>query len=88
MKGILLDENYDLRIENGGFVIGETIDQEVSIILQLNQGHLRHDPILGPNLIQLIKSNASQTEVQTRVKLHLERDLKNYEQYKERIRLL
>ena len=88
MKGILLDENYDLRIENGGFVIGETLNQEVSIILQLNQGQLRHDPLLGPNLIQLINSNTSQTEIQTRVKLHLERDKKDFERYKERIRLL
>lgn len=51
---ILLDDSDDLNIVNGDFVIGESTLQEVGIILRLNSGELRNDPVLAPNLIQLL----------------------------------
>jgi hypothetical protein len=82
---LLLDENNDLRIEYGDFVLGESELQEVGIILQLNQGELRSDPLLGPNLVRLINSKASPLEVQTMVKVNLERDGKDYEKIKDQL---
>ena len=88
MKDILLDtENYDLRIENGDFVVGESLNQEVDLILRLSQGDLKEDPVLGPNLLQLIHANASKTELRQRIKQHLARDRKRYSDLKERINL-
>jgi phage baseplate assembly protein W len=83
----LTDENDDLIIENGDFKIGESLTQEVSTILRMNQGELKSDPLLGANLIQLINSNVSEDELQRRVKIHLNRDGKNYEEIKDLINL-
>lgn len=87
MQDILLDENNDLIIRNGDFQIGDSLSQEVSIILGLAQGELKSDPLLGPNLTLLMNSKANKTRVQTRVKLHLKRDGKDYEQIKKMIKV-
>lgn len=87
MKDALLDANDDLLIENGDFVIGESLTQEVGIILRLNQGQLKSDPLLGPNLVRLINSKASTQDIQTMVKTHLARDGKDYEQVKQLMQL-
>ena len=87
MIDILLDNNDDLAIENGDFLLGESLDQEVGIIIRLNQGDLKSDPILGPGLFRMINSNATDAEVKDKIKLHLERDGKNYEDIKEAIKI-
>jgi hypothetical protein len=84
---ILLDENGDLAIANGDFVIGESLDQEVAAILQINKGDLKEFPILGPNLIQLVNSNTSAIELKQLIKTELKRDGKSYQELKERIQL-
>ena len=77
---LLLDENDDIQFDtNGELVIGESTLQDVGIIARLNKGDLKSDPLLGPNLIELIHSNASRDEIVQRLRLHLERDGKNYE---------
>lgn len=87
MNDMLLDENDDLLIINGDFVIGESFDQEVGIILRMYPGELKEDPVLGPQLIRLINSNTSELEIKQLVKLHLARDGKDYEEIKERLKL-
>lgn len=82
MIDVSLGIDDDLGITDGDFTIGESLSQDVGIILRLNQGDLKSDPILGPNLIQLIKSKVSQQELQTIIKLHLERDGKDYNEVK------
>jgi hypothetical protein len=84
---ILLDENGDLAIASGDFVIGESLDQEVAVILQMNKGDLKEFPILGPNLIQLVNSNTSAIELKQLIKTELKRDGKSYQELKERIQL-
>lgn len=82
MIDIKLDINDDLGITDGDFTIGESLSQDVGIILRLNQGDLKSDPVLGPNLMRLINSKVSQQELQTIIKLHLERDGKDYNEVK------
>lgn len=84
-KDILLDDNDDVRIENGDFVIGDSLDQEVGLILRLNKGELKEDPIVGCDLIRLIHSNISESELKQIIKIQLARDGKSYEELKERI---
>ena len=84
---ILLDEGGDVRIDNGDFVVGESLDQEVQIILELAQGELKEDPLLGADLFRMINSNATEAELKQRVKVHLARDGKDYEALKERMKL-
>jgi hypothetical protein len=84
---ILLDANDDLDIVNGDFVIGESLLQEVGIILRLNSGELKSDPVLAPNLIQLVNSASNNQEFEERVRLFLKRDNKNYEDIKKLINI-
>lgn len=84
---ILLDDSDDLNIVNGDFVIGESTLQEVGIILRLNSGELRNDPVLAPNLIQLVNSASKEQEFEERVRLFLRRDNKNYEDIKKLINI-
>jgi hypothetical protein len=84
---ILLGADDDLITANGDLVIGECFTQEVGALVRLNQGELKSDPLLGPSLLRMINSNANQQEVQTLLKLHLERDGKNYDDVKGIIQL-
>lgn len=84
---ILLDENDDLLFANGDLVLGESVTQEVGILLRLNPGELKSDPILGAGLIRMIKSNAPKDKIKQRIKLTLQRDGKDYEQIKNLIHI-
>lgn len=86
-KDILLNADDDLIFQDGDFVIGESLTQEVGIILRLNQGDLKSDPLLGPNLIQLEKGVEDAEEFKERVKIHLKRDGKDYNELKNRINM-
>jgi len=76
----------DLLIRNGDFAVGESEMQEVGIILRLNPGELKSDPVLGPALLRYIKA-ADNGKAQQMARLHLERDGKNYEDLKNKIQL-
>lgn len=86
MKDILLDDDGDLKLENGDFVIGDSLEQEVALLLQLNKGEIKLDPLVGCDLIKIMKSNASNIEIKKIVKLQLSRDGKNYETLKNQIK--
>lgn len=86
-QDILLDDTDDLQIINGDFVIGESLTQDVGLILRLNQGELKSDPLLGANITTLINSNVDQQALETKVKLHLQRDGKDYADIKKYITL-
>jgi len=78
------DEN-DLLTHNGDFAVGESLLQEVGIILRLNPGELKSDPVLGPGLIRFIHGNDKEKARQM-ARLHLERDGKNYDEIKHYIK--
>ena len=84
---ITLGQDDDLQIANGDFVIAESLLQEVGIILRLNSGELKSDPVLGPNLVQLLNSKADTQDVEERVRLHLQRDNKSFDEVKKLIHL-
>jgi len=84
-KGILLDENNDMKITNSSLALGDTTMQEVGIIIQMQQGDQKAIPILGPNLIQLKKVNASRFDIEQRVRIHLALDKKKYAEIKKQI---
>lgn len=84
-KDILLNQENDIDIVSGDFFIGESLLQEVAIITNLKSGELKSDPILGPNIIQLLKSNVKQNEIEQRLRIHLSRDGKDYNEIKKYI---
>lgn len=82
-KDFLLDNDGDLAIENNDLVIGESLTQEVELVMQTNQGEWKRSPLLGPNLIEKINSGASPREIKQAVKLSLEMDGKDYNELKD-----
>lgn len=76
---IMLDGDDDLLITGGDLTLGASFVQEVGIITRLNKGELKADPLLGPELIRMINSKANAQDIQTALKVALERDNKNYE---------
>lgn len=46
----LLDNDFDLRIENGDFVAGESSAQHQQLLLLLEKGELRQYPLTGVGL--------------------------------------
>ena len=87
-KGILLDDDNDIIVVNKSLIIGETEIQETGIILQMNQGEQKTVPVLGPNLVQLMKGNASKFDIEQRVRVHLAKDGKDYSAIKNKIETL
>lgn len=84
---ILSNDDEHILFANGDFAKGDSFEQEVRRVSRLNQGGLKEDPLLGPNLITLEKKKAKPEEFQRAMRLHLERDGKNFSEVKERIRL-
>ena len=93
MKGMLLSGNGDLKmvsvLENGkiqsGLTIGDSMVQDAYIVLGLNQGEVKANPLLGPNLIRYIRAKASKVAITKQVKIHLERAGIDYDELKDKI---
>lgn len=84
-KDILLDEGNDLQIVNGDFVIGESFMQEVGLILQMNQGELKSDPLIGANLTTKIRGIRNDAKIRRHIETQMELDGKDYEEIKNNI---
>ena len=87
-KGITLNQTGDLDVRNGSLHLSDTTFQEVGIILGLNQGEFKFYPVLGPNLMQLVKAKASRITIEKRIKRHLKIDNKDYDELKKHIDLI
>ncbi|MDR0872982.1 MAG: hypothetical protein LBN27_05880 [Prevotellaceae bacterium] len=81
-KGILLDENNDLKIQvrrgadgkiTSGLVVGESKVQDVYLVLQSNQGEFKEDPILGANLFRNIRMKADRSKIKSDIEIALAR---------------
>jgi cobalamin biosynthesis protein CbiG len=93
-RGILTDTDNDLAVIprrnsagkiTGGLVIADTILQNTAIVLGMNQGELKEDPLLGPGLLRLIRSKADRVKIERAIKVHLERAGIDYRQVKNSI---
>lgn len=73
---ILVDEDGDQVFENGDYKIGNAIDQDTEMILSLSPGQWCPDPVIGPAIFRMMKSNKSGTEIRRSIKLSLARDKK------------
>ncbi len=76
-QDILIDNDGNFIIENGDFKIGDGTIDDCSLIIGLNTGVCKIDPILGPNLIRMTNGKISTTQLKQEIKLHLSRDGKN-----------
>lgn len=96
MKGILLDSEFELMVSpkydtegkiTGGLVIGDNTDQCAALVLQINQGELKEDPLLGAGLTRFIRGKFSKSQVEQIMRQHLTRAGINYNEYRQRLSL-
>jgi hypothetical protein len=74
---ILLDADYDLAIERGDLVAGESDAQHLELLLQTNQGEWRQDPLVGVGLGRYLSSPygpQQAAELTRTLSIQLERD--------------
>ena len=97
MKGLLLDETGDLLIKvrrgtdgkiTGGLVIGDNAVQCAGLVLQINQGELKEDPIVGTNLLQNIRGRLDRDKLKNEVKKALTRANMRIEDVKNELDIL
>ncbi|MFL0134697.1 hypothetical protein, partial [Tenacibaculum maritimum] len=72
MKDFLLDEDGDLKIENGDFVIGNCDQQDVEILIVSHKGAFKEFPLVGFGAINYIKREVSKVEFKRDLKVQLE----------------
>lgn len=86
-KDFKIDSNGNYIIKNGDFVIDDSELQEVAEILSSHPGEFKEDPIIGAALTTFIKSNRDIDRIEQHIKKHLARDGKDYEDYKQLIKI-
>lgn len=81
MRGLLLDNNNEIQIKKrtdsegmvSGFVIGDTLLQNASLVLGMNQGELKEDPVVGASLLKRIRSKSDQSQNKRIIEISLSR---------------
>lgn len=92
---MMLDENGDLMIRSrkladsklSGLVLDDTLIQDSAIVLEMNQGELKEDPVLGPNLLRYLRSKADKSRIQKQIQVHLSRAGIDYNKVAEQLKL-
>jgi hypothetical protein len=56
---ILLDDNNDLRIENGDFVVGDSTKQHQKLLLMLSKGDTRQFALDGVGVVDFIEDEGA-----------------------------
>jgi hypothetical protein len=74
---ILLDEDFDLKIENGDFVIAPSDQQHIQAIVIAHKGEFKEWPLVGFGAAEYLKKSAvSKPEFLRNLKVQL-----NYDNY-------
>ena len=74
-KDILLDNDFDLLIENGDFVIDNSDNQHAAIIFKAQKGEIRSAPEIGFGAARYLKKTGAAKRVFLRnLKVELEKD--------------
>jgi hypothetical protein len=80
MRGILLNENGDLLIRirrgtdgkiTGGFLVGDNAVQCAGIVLQMNQGEWKAEPVVGANLLRNIRGKLNRDKLKHQIETAL-----------------
>ncbi|EKB58400.1 hypothetical protein [Bergeyella zoohelcum] len=50
MKDSTLNQNYDVQIENGDFIVSDSQNQSIELLLSSAQGEWKESPLTGANL--------------------------------------
>lgn len=96
MTGILIDNDNDVVISVkkdasgkiiSGLAIGDTQMQDAYMILSLNQGDLKEDPIAGVNLTSLLRGKFDRGRIRSTIKIGFQRCGVDYDTVKEKMKI-
>ncbi len=74
-QDILLDDDNNFSTEDGDFVCGDSDDQHVELLCQLQPGELKENPTVGIGLNKYLKKqNTSINEIKQAIKVGLKAD--------------
>lgn len=73
-KDILLDDNFDLIIENGDFKIGNSDIQHIQLICITDLGHWKQSPLQGVGIHNYISSSGQQAALKRNISIQLAAD--------------
>jgi len=74
VSDLLLDENYDLLINNGDFVVGPSDQQSILIIANTTLGSYKQFPLLGLQIINYSASSGNGQSLSTNLRSQLTTD--------------
>lgn len=91
----MLDDNGDLMIRPrklsdgklSGLILNDTLIQDSAIVLEMNQGEWKEDPVLGPSLLRYLRSHADRSRIQKQIQVHLSCAGIDYNQVTEQLKL-
>lgn len=86
-RDFMLDNEGRLVLRAGGIHTGDSLSQEVALILLTNKGEIRHDPLCGCDLVRRINGRISRSELERIARVQLERDGKDWAAIKSGIAL-
>jgi len=97
MNGILLNKDNSLLIRvrrgtdgriTGGLVVGNNAVQCAGLVLQMNQGELKEDPIIGANLLRNMRGKLNREKLKNQIEVALIRANINIEDVKNELDII
>lgn len=73
-QDILLDEDFDLLIENGDFVIGESVNQDIALIINTWVGHWKKSPLIGVGIQNYLNSSGQSVTIRRNISVGMDAD--------------
>lgn len=92
----MVDNDNDLKVAikrnaegliTQGVAVGDADMQDVWMVLSLNQGDLKEDPIAGVNLTSLIRGKADRERIKATIKIGLKRCGISFDAIKDKINI-
>ena len=74
VKDIILDDDFDLIIENGDFKVSESDMQHIQLICITDLGHWKNAPLLGVGIEKYISSSGQTDALKRSINIQLSAD--------------
>lgn len=74
IKDIIIDDNFDLIIENGDFKVSESDQQHIQLICITAIGSFKNAPLMGVGIEQYISSSGQSESLKRAISVQLAAD--------------
>ena len=74
VKDVLLDDSGDLQISNGDFVVGESDEQHIMLLVNYHVGALKKFPLTGVGIMDYSGSSGLAAQLRNSIKINAESD--------------